>query len=236
MNTMGYFRSLSAETMTNSSASIVIVSNCDLITEGICSVLKDQTDLQVIAVVREEGQVLSTVSTHQPNVLMVQTDRFPEACLEMLGQVKQHCGETEMLLLLDEPTDYFILNALRVGVRGFLVKNYRKIHFLNAVRKVSGKELFFPASISQRMVHMLAGRKTENLQLALRVQLTETERQVMRLICCELSTKEIASKVHLNFRSVENIRKRIQLKIGCRNMAGIVMFAVRNGICAEGEE
>ena len=124
----------------------------------------------------------------------------------------------------------FMLHLMDCGANGYLLKNTDQDELIQAIRTVSESGFYFNDRLSMAMLKNM-GKKQSSLQLpGKNADLTEREIEVLTLICEEMTTPEIAEKLFLSPRTIETYRKTLFEKTGVRNMAGLVMWAVRNGL------
>jgi DNA-binding NarL/FixJ family response regulator len=114
------------------------------------------------------------------------------------------------------------------GASGYLVKNCDKAELVTAVNTVFSTGFYINNSVLQAIQHASQTRQQapKNL-IGIPVELTAREKEILLLICKELSTPEIAEQLFLSSRTVEGHRNNLLLKTGCKNTAGLVLFAVK---------
>lgn len=122
-----------------------------------------------------------------------------------------------------------IMQMLRAGASGYLVKNSEQEEVMDAIRTVSSGHHYYCSTISEKLYNA-AGNSRTHAQRKKAIDFSLQEKKVMQLICKQQSSKEIAGEMHLAVRTVEDYRHHIQEKIGARNVVGIALFAVMNGI------
>jgi DNA-binding NarL/FixJ family response regulator len=212
------------------SFNILVADRQLLFTEGLRAIVEEEDYLQVVGVVSRADEVIQMVSHYKPHLLI--TELFsPEASgTEILHHIKKHIQETRVLVLIQKHSDYLVYQILQAGVKGILVKDCGPNDLITAIKNIRRGGVFFGRTISHKMVNMLSGPRLLTAPLHSRFQFTPMEKQVIYFICKEYNTKEIAAALNLTYYNVEHIRRKIQKKIGCRNVAGIVMFALENGM------
>jgi DNA-binding NarL/FixJ family response regulator len=122
-----------------------------------------------------------------------------------------------------------IMEMLKAGATGYLVKNSGKKVVMDAIRAAHKGEHFYCRSASQKIAALTAaGRLNPNEQD--RVDFTPIEERIIRLICEEYESKEIANELNLEVNNIAKYRKTIFQKAGVNSTAGLVLFAIRNGL------
>jgi DNA-binding NarL/FixJ family response regulator len=148
--------------------------------------------------------------------------------IEVVRRLRQALPDTRVLVLTMHQEDQYVLQAVRVGASGYLVKDSAAVELLAAVRNLhAGRGHFSPQA---------ARALAEQLQHPERVLddryelLTAREREVFRLIAEGLTTKEIARQLAISTKTAENHRARVLTKIAVRNTAELVRYALRRGL------
>ncbi|MGH2553345.1 MAG: response regulator, partial [Chitinophagaceae bacterium] len=130
--------------------------------------------------------------------------------------VSVHAGERLIARMIDE------------GASGYLVKNCDKAELVTAVNTVFSTGFYINNSVLKAIQHASISRQqTPKNFMGIPVELTAREKEILLLICKELSTPEIADQLFLSTRTVEGHRNNLLLKTGCKNTAGLVLFAVK---------
>jgi DNA-binding NarL/FixJ family response regulator len=132
------------------------------------------------------------------------------------------------LSMYDE--DNLIVEMLEAGAKGYLLKNAHKNEIIEAIKAVKDGDNYYCNDTSTKLAQMIAKSRFRNADKTERIDFTEREFAVIRCICQEMSNKQIASELKLSIRTIEGYRDRIQEKIGAKNAAGIVVYAIRNQI------
>lgn len=216
--------------MPTSPFTVLIADNQPIFVEGLLAVLSKAPDIAVSAVLTHEGQLPEALALYKPAVLITERHLPDLSDRADLSMETTSSGQTEVLVMSNLLSEYVIHELLHAGVKGLLSKYCSPDELLTAIRKLARHEFYFPKNISLRMLKML-GRKTGGEDGPEKLpHFSEAEKEVITLICRECGSKEIARLLQISIRAVESTRKRIQLKIGCRNMAGIVVFAMQNGL------
>jgi DNA-binding NarL/FixJ family response regulator len=148
--------------------------------------------------------------------------------LEATRQVLARHPSTKVLALSMYDEDQYIVDMMRAGARGYLLKSAEPDEIIEAIGDVHRKGFYFNESLSATLVKQLLGHSPADLPHE--AELNERETAVLRLLCQECSNAEIADRLFLSVRTVEGYRTRLFEKIGARNIVGLVIYAVKKGI------
>jgi len=136
----------------------------------------------------------------------------------------------KIIALTSYNTDSFIANMINVGASSYLVKNATPAEMILTVNEVADKGFYYNELVMQ-VIHQEIISTSQSAKSKLDEDfLTNREREVLELICKQLSTAEIADKLNISPRTVEGHRNNLILKTQSKNMAGLVVFAIQNKI------
>lgn len=214
----------------NAAIRIAIADDHAIFRQGICFLLKDESTIQLIGQAANGRELIRLVEQEKPDVVItdimmpemdgVETTRLITAQFPQVGVIALSMFDNESL----------VLDMLEAGAKGFLLKTTTKEEIIEAVTIVKGKGTYYCATTSNKLVRLMARSNFNPYKPGKKPQFTDRELEIIRLLCQELCSKEIALHLGLNPRSVESARERIQEKIGAKNMIGIAVYAIRNNI------
>ena len=204
---------------------LLLADDHPVVLDGLTNLLASESDLEVMGRAQNGRQLLDMLRSK--TVDMVITDiGMPEMDgIETTRQIRAEFPDIRILVLSMHETADYITKVLQAGANGYLVKNSSKREVLDAIRSIlSGKSYYSPVATRAVMDQMQSGEPAS-------IELSEREREIVCLICDELTTREIAEKLFLSFHTVEKHRKNIIGKLGVRNTAGLVKWAIQEGVC-----
>lgn len=148
--------------------------------------------------------------------------------VEAHKQIRKLYPEIKVIILTMEDDEQYILHLISEGVNGYLLKNADPDEMEKALLKVVENGYYFSESISTLVVKGMAKKDTG--ESALIPDLNERELQILELICKEFTAAEIAEELNLSVRTVEGYRQKLIDKSGVKNIAGLVIFAVKHNL------
>jgi DNA-binding NarL/FixJ family response regulator len=119
---------------------------------------------------------------------------------------------------------------LEAGAKGYLLKNTNKAEVVQAVKTVYRQETYYCNQTSNKLAQMIAKSRVSAGKNFKKPNFNEKEIEIIKLICKELSNKEIATELNLSTRTIEGYREKILEKIEAKNIAGLVIYAIKNNI------
>ena len=209
---------------------IVLADDHEIFRDGFQTMLKKQSNVELIGEAENGKELIELVEKLNPDVIItdikmpkmdgveatkILSDRFPE-----IGVIA--------LSMFDE--DDLVVDMLEAGARGYLIKNAAKHEILEAIRTVYEKGTYYCQHTSHKLAQMIAKSKFNPYKKAKKIEFTNREIDIIRLICAEYSNKEMGAQLNLSVRTVEGYRDKILEKMEVKNTAGIVVYAIKNGI------
>ncbi|ETZ23782.1 response regulator transcription factor [Pedobacter sp. V48] len=209
---------------------LAIADDHKIFREGLKFTLEDCSQLNLIIEATNGKDLIDQITDNKPDVILMDI-KMPEMDgMQATAYIHQHFPDIKILMLSMHNEDKYILDAMRLGASGYLLKNAEPEEILDAILTVQAKGFYFNDNLSITMAKELLGINFMHRLHQKDAKLNEREIEVLKLICEECSNTEIADKLFLSVRTVEGYRTRLFEKIGSKNIAGLVIYAVKNGI------
>ncbi|MFN4285982.1 MAG: response regulator [Lacibacter sp.] len=213
-----------AETIT-----VAITDDHVLFRQGVKTAMGMKRDIKILFEADNGMQLLNMLKHTQPDVLLLDVQMPIMDGIATLPEVKKLYPDVKVIMLTmhDEPT--MITRLMELGANSYLTKNSDSELIYEAIKTCHEQEFFFNALTNKALIDGLR-MKRQDSPYSQDVKLNEKEITVLRLMCEEKSTKEIADIVDLSPRTVEAIRDKLKSKIGARSTAGLILYAVKHNI------
>lgn len=209
---------------------IVIADDHGLFREGVRSVFRKQKELEIVAEASNGKELVNAVKSLQPDVVLTDIKMPLLDGIEATKAIKAINTSLPVIALSMYDEDHLIIDMLEAGARGYLLKNAHKDELCHAIKTVYNGGEYYCAATSLRLVRLVVKSKFNPYKPETRPNFSQKEIEVIKLVCEEHCTKEIAQRLATTSRSVERFRERIQEKIGAKNVVGIVVYAIRHRI------
>lgn len=186
--------------------------------------------MQIVAEASNGQQLVMLTEKYQPDII------FTDIKMPMLDGVQatrllsKKYPQISIIALSMFNDDNLIIDMLDAGARGYLLKNAQKEEILEAINTVYHNQMFYCGSIREKIAQLVAKHRINPKGPGESHSFNDREKEVMCMICDELSTKEISARMYLSVRTIEGYRERILQKTNAKNSAGIVLYAIRNNI------
>ncbi|MFD0739485.1 response regulator [Lysobacter koreensis] len=214
--------------MGNNIVRVLIADDHTLVRESLVSLLQQDGDVQVVAQAADGVETVEKALATRPDVVVTDISMPRLNGIEVVRRLHEALPDTRVLVLTMHQEDEYVLQAVRVGAAGYMVKDSAASELLAAVRALHAGRGYFGPQAAKALAEQLQ-HPERNLGDPYG-QLTAREREVFHLIVEGLTTKEIARKLDISAKTAENHRARVLDKIGVRNTAELVRYALRKGL------
>jgi len=209
---------------------VYIVDDHKIFRQGIGSLIGSEDDMEVISYAGSVQEFTEDIKNHQPDVILMDiTMKDGVGTDATTWYKKQDFGTAKVLILSMHREEKYVKNVLEAGADGFLLKDAGTREMLNAIRQVYEGEQFYSPEILQSIVKQLTTKNASKKTIA-GEKLSKRETEVLRLIADEYSNQEIADALFISIRTVDTHRRNMLEKLQLRNTAGLVKYAIRNGL------
>ncbi len=213
---------------------IVIAEDHRLVREGLQAVLAREPDFDVVGLAEDGADAVRMVRKLQPDVLVTDLAMPGLNGIEAIRRVRAHNEAARVLCLSMHGDQRNVLAALDAGASGYLLKDSSSEELAQAVRRVAAGRVHLSPVLMGVVVDEIRLRHRAPPHLAAQVGgrplLTPREREIVQLFAEDLSTQEIANRLHLSGKTVATHRENITRKLGVRGIAGLTRYALREGM------
>ena len=213
---------------------IAIADDEDLVRHGLRVMLESQPDIEVIAEASNGRAAVEIVDRRRPDVVVMDI-RMPELDgIEATRQIVARSPGIRVLLVTTFALDEYVYAALQAGAGGFLLKAARPAELVEAVRAVASGDELVGSENTRRLIEHFAQRRREGGEGPLD-ELTEREREVLRLIAAGLSNRQIAEHLVVSEKTVKSHVTRVLFKLDLASRTQAVVYAYETGLVRVGD-
>lgn len=205
---------------------VAVVDDELLFVEGIKHILSPHPDIQITYTAGDGQQLLDDlkVMTELPDVILLDLSMPVLDGVDTLLRLNKLKIHTPVIILTSHYNDSIIIRLLDEGAEGFLAKNEQPDEVVATIRGVAEKGFH----VNDYIVNLIRQRRIFGNTKKISEDLSTREKEVLQLICEELTNREIAEKLFISPRTVDGHRNRILDKTGCKNTAGLVIYAIEH--------
>jgi DNA-binding NarL/FixJ family response regulator len=214
----------------NGKIKVIITDDHALFRTGVKASLSHYTDIEMIGEAENGMQLLNLVKFLHPDVILLDIQMPIMDGIATLPEVKKILPDARIVMLTMNDDVSMISKLMEIGANSYLTKNSDSETIYEAIKTVHEKEYYFNEYTNKALLTGLRNKRTIDTSAPEDAELSEKELQVLKLMCDEKSTKEIADIVDISPRTVEAIRDRLKMKTGAKTTAGLILYAVKHGI------
>jgi DNA-binding NarL/FixJ family response regulator len=207
-------------------AQILIVDDHPIVRHGLAQLINDEPGLNVCGSAANQAEALDILESSGPDLVIVDLSLGDESGLDLVKKIHGENPDLPVLVLSMHDEAYYADRVLRAGAMGYIMKQEAADQMISAIRQVLAGKVYLSESMAASMLTRFVGRKVVRGGTPVD-HLTDRELQVLGLIGKGLGTRQIAEKLHLSVKTVENHREHIKAKLKLRSSSELVRYAVR---------
>ena len=203
---------------------VLIVDDHDIVREGLKQIVSETTDVAVGGEARSGAEAIDQVRRRRWDVVILDLNLPDRPGLDVLSQIRSIAPELPLLILSMNQHASYAERVLKAGALGYVSKDNAREHLVQAIRKVARGERFLTPAIAESLAFGLMGAAGA----ARHEQLSPREFEVLCLIAAGKPPREIAAQLNVSVKTVATHRARLLAKMGLKNNAEIVHYAIEN--------
>ncbi len=205
---------------------ILLADDHQMVREGLRSLLEKESDFQVIGEAEEGRQAVQLVRKLQPDVVVMDITMPNLNGVEATRQIVSEYPDIKIIALSMHFSRIFVLNMLKAGALGYILKGDSSEELIEGVRTVSAGGAYFSPKAAKTVTEVLANPLPDSPLDVLKPR----EREVFQLICEGKNTKQIALELHVSIKTIEASRRKIIEKLDAKSIPELVIIAIENGV------
>lgn len=215
--------------MHNSITQIIIADDHQMVIDGIKSMLSANQEYVIVAEANNGQAALDLIASNPDKFQLLLTDiSMPLLSgTELCKMVKAQYPHVQVLILSMYNNATAVKEAVMAEADGYILKNSGKEELLNALYRISNGGTFFSHDIVPIIYNQYQKQRKQDEELNV---LSPREKEVLALIVKELTSEEIAEKLFISKKTVDNHRQNLFLKCNCKSTVGLVKYAIKHGI------
>lgn len=208
---------------------VIIVDDHDMFRDGIKSMLILDEIADVIAEASNGKQFLELLNDYIPDVVLMDIDMPIMNGIEATQKAIEKYPELKVLVLTMFGEEKYYVEMIDAGAKGFVLKSSNKSELIKAIVDVSNGQSYFSNELLSKIIARIGKHKTSKDEKKA-ISFSNREIEIIQLMCTGISTNEIADKICLSKKTVENYRVKLLQKTGCKNSVSLIVYAIKNGI------
>jgi DNA-binding NarL/FixJ family response regulator len=202
---------------------LAITDDQVIILNGLQKILADVQNIRITGVYNNGDELLEGIAKEQPDVLLLDIQMPGKSGIELAAIITKQYRNIKIIALTNIDVVAQIKKILQQGVMGYLLKDASSETIINAIETVYGGEQYIQEQLRQLLLSSLSASNSKQI-------VTRREKEILQLIVDEFTNQEIADKLFLSLRTVENHRNNLLQKLDVKNTAGLVKIAIQEGL------
>jgi DNA-binding NarL/FixJ family response regulator len=196
--------------------------------DGIKALLRNEKEIQIVGEALNGTEALQLLENIVANIVIMDVNMPGMDGIEATKKITAIYPGVKILMLTMYNKHEFIAELMNAGASGYLLKNTGKKELIEAINTVYAGKIYYSSDVTETILQNFTKSPAEQKIEA--VQLTQREKEVLKLIALEYSTPEIAKELCISANTVETHRKNLISKLKVKNLAGLVKFALQTGL------
>ncbi|MFN3477646.1 MAG: response regulator [Candidatus Methylomirabilales bacterium] len=207
---------------------ILLADDHAIVRAGLRLLLESQPDMEVVGEAADGRETIRKVRELRPDVVVMDIAMPDLTGLEATRRIKEEDPQIQILALTMHEDERYFFQMVHAGASGYVVKGAPPADLLAAIRSVSQGQAYLDPSLAKKLLGEYLSRAKEGKEAY--DDLTDREREVLRLIAEGKTSKEIAELLSLSVHTVERHRQNIMGKLRLHNRAELIRYAIRKGL------
>lgn len=208
---------------------ILLADDHQIIREGLASLLQVESDMKIVAQANDGLDAVKLTQQLSPDVVVMDIAMPDLNGIEAAYQIADVCPNVKIIALSMHSDKRYIIEMLRAGAAGYLLKDCAFEELADAIRAVYNGETYLNPSMSAMLIESCVRNPVDEKSSVFTV-LSTRERQVLQLLAESNTTKQVAKILHISPKTVETHRAKIMSKLNLDNIAALTKYAVREGL------
>jgi DNA-binding NarL/FixJ family response regulator len=211
---------------------VLLADDHTLVRAGIRALLEKLPGVEVAGEASDGREVMDLIKAHQPDVVLMDISMPGLTGLQALARITRDFPPVRVIILSMHHNDEYVLQALKSGASGYLLKRAATAELAAALKSVVGGEIYLSQEISSRFLKQFPLQQIARSPTPLE-QLTSRQREILQLLAEGQTTKAIASVLKVSDKTVEYHRAKLMAGLKIFDIPGLVRFAVRTGLVSQ---
>lgn len=203
--------------------SLAITDDHAIILNGLQKMLADVPNIKITGIYNNGDELLEGLTEKQPDVMLLDIQMPGKTGIELAGIITKTYKQVKIIALTNIDVTAQIKKILQQGVMGYLLKDASPATIVNAIETVHNGEQFIQEELKQQLLNSFSQHNVKPI-------VTRREKEILQLIVDEFTNQEIADRLFLSLRTVENHRNNLLQKLDVKNTAGLVKVAIQEGL------
>jgi DNA-binding NarL/FixJ family response regulator len=213
---------------------VLLADDHSLVRAGIRALLEDLPGIKVVGEASNGREAVSLVEAHRPDIALMDIAMSELNGLEATSRIVREYPHTRVIILSMHANEEYVLQALKAGAAGYLLKDAFTTELEMALKAVARGETYLSPPVSKHVVadymRRVSGQASPDDGKSPQERLTPRQREILQLIAEGHTTQEIANKLNISVKTAETHRMQLMERLDIHDIAGLVRYAIRVGL------
>ena len=209
---------------------VAIADDYKIFREGIKKCIANDKSFEVVLEAENGEELISGFQKIIPDVVIMDLKMPVMDGIEATEIIHKKFPEVKVLVVTMYGEEKFIIHLMDIGANGYLLKNSEPDEIRRSIYAVYENGFYFNDIVDKALLKKLSAKDNINPTFSSHIELSGIEHKVLKLVCDEKNEEEIAEEIKVTVDEVNEVQQHLIQKIGVRNIAGLVMYAIKNGI------
>jgi len=208
---------------------VLVADDHQLLVDGLKPLLDAQSEIDVVGVAKDGLEAADLSRRTRPDIVLLDISMPNLNGIDAARRILKENPLTKIIMLSMHADRRFVQESLRVGAKGYVLKESAATEVIEAIMAVNRGGLFFSPPVRDQVLHEYI-EKVQEQDMSSHSPLSGREREVLQILAEGRSTKDIAAVLNISIKTVESHRKQIMDKLGLHSVAELTKYAIREGL------
>jgi DNA-binding NarL/FixJ family response regulator len=209
---------------------VAFADDHEMIRESMIELLKRKLDIEVVVSAKDGKELIAGVLEHHPDLVILDINMPKKDGVEVTKILREKLPDIKILIWTSYDDESLVMKLVRLKVNGYITKDSPLEQLIEAINAIVTKGYYLNESMSVAMYNSAARIHDTQPSKSVYAKLDKIDIAILKLLCEELTAKEIADQLSISARTVEGRRKKMMQALGVKNQIGLALYAIRNNI------
>lgn len=214
----------------NKTYNLYLADDHDIFLESLSSLLKEHSEFNILGTAATGKELIETIADPLPDLCIIDMDMPEMNGFQASEYLLNEYPNIKILILTMHEEQSLIKKMMQMGIKGYLFKTCDKEEFVFAIHQILKGKTYFTDNAVKSIINEPSPDSTNFSELAKIALLSDREKEILNHLCTGLTNKQIADKLFISHKTIDNHRTNIMRKLDVHNIVELIRFCIRNGL------